>query len=126
MFEDLLAAAKLLEALMLCKSSYKWTPELAQQQADDENTGAYIQPHSWSDTNPNRHEVFEMPVKSLKPTEQLSYPGNVERIAAHVKSGGALPPIYVDAKGKIIDGHHRFAAAKLLKLRTVPVIRRNY
>ncbi len=108
----------------MTKHEYRWTPELAQQQADDQTVGAFIQPHSWDAERGKR--VFDVDPKKLKPTEELSYPGNVQKIVDHIKSGGALPPIYVDAKGKVLDGHHHLAASKQLRLKTVPTIRRTY
>lgn len=36
---------------------------------------------------------------------------------------GSLPPIFLDSKGFVIDGYHRYYAAKELKLATVPCIR---
>jgi len=56
------------------------------------------------------------------------YPNNprvlrnaAEKVAESIKSFGWRQPIVVDADGFIIAGHARHAAAKLLKLKTVPV-----
>jgi DNA modification methylase len=47
----------------------------------------------------------------------------VERIAESIKSAGNLQPIVVDEHDVILAGHGRLAAAKLLRLETVPTIK---
>jgi hypothetical protein len=64
------------------------------------------------------------PIEKIRP-----YPGNprkitpvaIEKVAASIKEFGWRQPIVVDGKDVIIAGHTRHAAAKLLKLKTVPV-----
>ncbi|WP_144259552.1 ParB/Srx family N-terminal domain-containing protein [Methylocystis sp. ATCC 49242] len=47
----------------------------------------------------------------------------IERIAECVKSFGFVSPLLIDAEGNVIAGHGRLAAAKLLELARIPVIR---
>lgn len=47
---------------------------------------------------------------------------HVEQIADSIKAHGFNDPIAVDEDGFILEGHGRFAAACLLKLKTVPTI----
>jgi ParB family transcriptional regulator, chromosome partitioning protein len=46
----------------------------------------------------------------------------IEEIAASIRQFGWTMPILVDEKGKILAGHARLEAAKLLKLEAVPVL----
>jgi hypothetical protein len=120
---ELLRATTLLLALEKAapKVRYTWTPELADKQASDENSGAPLQPHSWDDKL-----VHELPTKSITPTEEVVCPSNIPKLAEHIKKGKPLPPIYVDADHKVLDGHHRLAAALSLRLKTISAIKRSY
>lgn len=46
----------------------------------------------------------------------------VQNIMAKIKEGEYLPPILLDYDFGILDGHHRWEAAKRLKVKTIPVI----
>lgn len=68
-------------------------------------------------------QIEDWPLAKVKP-----YPNNprvlrnaAEKVAESIKSFGWRQPIVVDGDGFIIAGHARHAAAKLLKLKTVPV-----
>lgn len=64
------------------------------------------------------------PIGKIRP-----YPGNprkisqraIEKVAASIKEYGWRQPIVVDEGGEILVGHTRYAAAKFLKLKAVPV-----
>jgi DNA modification methylase len=63
---------------------------------------------------------------SLKPdpaNPRLHGKKQVEQIAASIQTFGFNVPILVDSSGCVIAGHGRLAAAKLLKLDRVPIIR---
>jgi DNA modification methylase len=47
----------------------------------------------------------------------------IEQIAESIRAFGFLSPVVADAAGELIAGHGRVAAAKRLKLATVPVVR---
>ena len=71
-----------------------------------------------------------MEIKHLKPSELKPYEHNnrkhpanqIEKLCKQIKAHGFDVPIVVDANNVIIKGHARHAAAKKLKLKTVPVI----
>ena len=69
---------------------------------------AYIDPDDLKEyaTNPRSHSADQ-----------------IERIAECIKAFGFVSPLLVDAEGNLIAGHGRLAAAKLLKLPRIPVIR---
>ena len=50
----------------------------------------------------------------------------VRLIAASIKRFGFLTPLVIDENGRIAAGHGRWAAAKLLGLKTVPVIHKKF
>ena len=67
--------------------------------------------------------IEDWPTAKVRP-----YPNNprvmrnaAEKVAESIKAFGWRQPIVVDAEGVIIAGHGRHAAARLLKLKTVPV-----
>ena len=72
------------------------------------------------------HAIEELPINSLKP-----YPRNARRhskaqikqIAASIERFGFVNPVLTADDGEIVAGHGRIAAAKLLGLATVPVLR---
>jgi DNA modification methylase len=49
--------------------------------------------------------------------------GQIRQIADSILHLGFINPIVIDQRGKIIAGHARFEAAKLLSLKRIPVIR---
>lgn len=67
--------------------------------------------------------ISEWPIGNVRP-----YPNNprvlrnaAQKVAESIQAFGWRQPIVVDADGVIVIGHARHAAAKLLKLETVPV-----
>jgi ParB-like chromosome segregation protein Spo0J len=92
-----------------------------------DNYGTTI--NSWSEKE--RHKVkdipmsklitFEHPNKMKDPTSKQ----NMMKIAKAYSMGEKIPPIMVkkhDNMYMVLDGHHRFFAAKLAGLRTIPAI----
>jgi hypothetical protein len=65
------------------------------------------------------HENY--PIEEIHGTETTD-PDAVNEIVNAIKEGEELPPILIEDGGGILDGHHRFEAAKKLGLKTVPVI----
>lgn len=71
-----------------------------------------------------------MEIKQLKPSELKAYEKNnrkhpisqIDKLCKQIKAHGFDVPIVVDGDNVIIKGHARHAAAKKLKLKTVPVI----
>lgn len=68
-------------------------------------------------------QIQDWPIADVRP-----YPNNprvlrnaAEKVADSIKAFGWRQPIVVDEQGVVIIGHSRLAAAKLLKLSTVPV-----
>lgn len=47
---------------------------------------------------------------------------NVQEIMNKLKSGDPLPPILLDYDYGILDGHHRWEAAKRLRIKKIPVV----
>jgi ParB-like chromosome segregation protein Spo0J len=47
----------------------------------------------------------------------------IEQIAASIKEFGFISPILIDGRGRIIAGHGRVAAAKLIGMGDVPTVR---
>lgn len=70
-------------------------------------------------------KIENLPLKDVKPYKKNPRDNSaaIEVVAASIKEFGFNVPIVIDAKGEIIAGHTRYAAAKVLKLKTVPVIR---
>ena len=76
---------------------------------------------------------FFMNVEYFSPDDLIPYAGNakkhpqdqIEHIANSIKNFGWTQPIVVDDENVVIIGHGRLAAAKLLKLDQVPVVRRD-
>jgi hypothetical protein len=73
-------------------------------------------------------KALPMLIEDWPTTNVRPYPNNprvlrnaAEKVAESIKAFGWRQPIVVDADGVIIAGHSRHAAAKLLKLKTVPV-----
>jgi hypothetical protein len=72
------------------------------------------------------HAIEDIPINSLK-----SYPRNarcdskaqIKQIAASIESCGFVNPVLTADDGEIVAGHGRIAAAKLLGLAKVPVLR---
>ncbi len=69
--------------------------------------------------------IEEIDVKTLKP-----YPNNprdnksaIDSVAESIRQFGFKQPIVIDAENVVVCGHTRLAAAKKLKLKTVPCVR---
>lgn len=72
------------------------------------------------------HVVEQCAVSELKPHPNNSRkhsPDQIQKLAAAIKRFGFTQPILVDGSGQILAGHGRLEGAKLLKMKTVPVIR---
>ena len=67
---------------------------------------AQLTPH------PGLKELWELPAHDTR----------FERLVESIRTSGILDPLKVTADGKIIDGRHRWRAAKVLKLETVPTV----
>src|SRR3990167_2935122 len=65
-------------------------------------------------------EVIPYKKNAKKHTEM-----QIKQVAESIRNFGFAQPIVVDKKGVVIVGHARLAAAKLLGLRDVPVIKVN-
>ncbi len=79
----------------------------------------HVVPEAWSP------EVELRPLASLKPARRNARTHSdkqVEQIAASITHFGFTNPIIVDGKGRIVAGHGRAAAARLLGMTDVPVI----
>eukprot|EP01037_Dinobryon_pediforme_P007665 gene7665-7726_t len=72
-------------------------------------------------------EVFLIDINRPRPTEEVD-PNLVEALVASIKATGLWShPILIDENsGAIMDGHHRFAAAKRLGLAVVPAVLTSY
>ncbi len=70
--------------------------------------------------------IQSLPIKTLKPyvrNARTHSKKQVRQLADSIKSFGFLVPILIDETHTIIAGHGRYAAAKLLALEQVPVIK---
>ena len=74
---------------------------------------------------------LSLAVSYVSPTELTEYsnnprthsPDQIQKIAESIKAFGFVSPLIVDTDGELIAGHGRLAAAKLLGLQCVPVVR---
>ncbi len=81
--------------------------------------------HGNRELNPRSLSVEFLPITALKP-----YSGNarthskkqIRKIAESIRAYGFINPILIDRNNRIIAGHGRVEAAKLLGLETVPTI----
>lgn len=70
--------------------------------------------------------VEQVPVSSLKPyanNPRTHTKKQIRQIAESIKTFGWMNPVLVDANDRIIAGHGRVEAAKLLGIPTVPILR---
>ena len=90
---------------------------------DPKNYGATV-----NDTSP-LEPVVSIPVNKIdtfEPDDKFNdsyYAKNLQNIVAALKKGKKLPPILVRRQGQrfqVIDGHHRFMAYRILKLKEIP------
>ena len=71
------------------------------------------------------HEAGERAVSALRAYERNARthsPGQVAQIAASMRAYGFTNPVLVDEQDRVIAGHGRLEAARLLGLSTVPVV----
>ena len=73
--------------------------------------GRYLSELKYINTNDSR----------IYGTEKLKEQ-NILNIMKKLKNGDELPPILLDYDFGILDGHHRWEAAKRLKVKKLPVI----
>lgn len=77
-------------------------------------------------THADNLQVSWLPVAQIRPSARNARKhsdAQVRKIADSLQQFGAINPVIVDADGEIIAGHGRYAAAQLLKLEQLPVIR---
>jgi ParB-like chromosome segregation protein Spo0J len=70
--------------------------------------------------------IETMPINALKPNARNARTHSrkqARQIADSITAFGFLVPILIDEDGIVIAGHGRYAAAKLLGLQQVPVIK---
>ena len=71
-------------------------------------------------------EIFMVKRETLKDHEEV-IPSNLEKRVSKMMNKGFYKPIVIDNDSKVIlDGHHKWTAAKLLDLDVVPVIAVEY
>ena len=94
---------------------------------DPDNYGTTL--NSWNAKE--RHKVKEIPMSQLITFEHPSKmkdprsKQNMMKIAKAYNMGEKIPPIMVkrhEGKYMVLDGHHRFFAAKLAGIRAIPAI----
>lgn len=71
-------------------------------------------------------KVQEVRIEALTPYEKnakIHTPKQVQKIAESIKRFGFLNPLLVDDAGRILAGHGRLQAAKLLGLEEVPILK---
>ncbi len=69
--------------------------------------------------------VDRVPVSALKPYDRNARthsPKQIQQLAASIEEFGFTNPVLIDSNRRIVAGHGRVDAAKLLGLKTVPVI----
>ena len=72
----------------------------------------------WSDES-----VSLVPVEWLKPHEEVRVKPRDKLLQMTKKWGGFTKPVIVDKKtGSLLDGHHRYSVAGMLKLKFIPAI----
>ena len=74
-------------------------------------------------------KISIVPIDSINPYENNARKHSekqIQQIANSINQFGFINPIVIDDKGEIIAGHGRVEAAKLLKLKNVPVIKADH
>ena len=72
----------------------------------------------WSDDS-----VSLVPLEWLKPHEEIKEKARDKLLQMTQKWGGFTKPLIVDKNtGSLVDGHHRFSVANLMRLNLVPAI----
>jgi hypothetical protein len=86
------------------------------------------QKYLWSDTRGIEFGRYFGKLKYIDTNDPRIYgtekqiENNVLKIVDLLKNGEELPPILLDYDYGILDGHHRWEAAKRLKIKKIPVI----
>ena len=58
---------------------------------------------------------------SLSLTERDQHTSDVKEVMQWIKESGEFKPLVIEESGAIIDGHHRYLALKMMKVKRVPV-----
>ncbi len=75
---------------------------------------------------PNQLAIEQLPIAKFEPNSHNARTHSkkqIGQIAASIQGFGFVNPILIDDADRVIAGHGRLAAARLLKLKTVPAIR---
>jgi ParB-like chromosome segregation protein Spo0J len=75
---------------------------------------------------PDKRKVEWVPVASLRPhpnNPRTHSPAQIRQIAQSISKFGWTVPVLIDQRGRVIAGHARLEAARLLDFERVPVIR---
>ncbi len=56
--------------------------------------------------------IESISINNIKPTQEDFIPEKVDSIVKSINSGNSVPPITISADNYIVDGHHRWLAAK--------------
>ena len=75
---------------------------------------------------PNKLTVEQLPTADLEPSPRNARTHSkkqIRQIAESIREFGFVNPVLIDEADRVIAGHGRLAAARLLKLETVPAIR---
>ena len=67
-------------------------------------------------------KFVQMPLRHLKPTQDEFNQEKIDNLKYDIKNGRQQQPLIVAQKGEILDGHHRFLAAKDLGQSTIAVL----
>lgn len=68
--------------------------------------------------------VQEVPIEVVKPYEKNPRKKrNIDKVAKSIQEFGFLQPIVVDQENVIVVGHSRYEAAKMLDLKSVPILK---
>jgi DNA modification methylase len=95
------------------------------------NAAPSVAAPSARDTAVSARSDLQLTIEYLPPTAVKGYRRSarthskrqIEQIAESIRAFGFVSPVVIDAAGDLIAGHGRVAAAKLIKLKTVPVVR---
>jgi ParB-like chromosome segregation protein Spo0J len=85
--------------------------------------GTHYKAPKWPDSA--RH-IEMVPLSKLRPARRNAHQHpkkQIGQLAESIKRFGFINPVIIDDQGNIVAGHGRIEAAKLLRMRNVPVIR---
>jgi DNA modification methylase len=85
--------------------------------------GTHYKAPKWPDSA--RH-IEMVPLSKLRPARRNAHQHpkkQIGQLADSIKRFGFINPVIIDDQGNIVAGHGRIEAAKLLRMRSVPVIR---